>query len=152
MASLSFDKGVWDDYHVVCLKLRGTSSWSASEDAPPLSCTYNRCGHSPIQVRKIHLLISSLHSSRIEDLPMESQGIPAAKEPSPATSKSIISTSEISSFELPSPLSTPQPSESEETVEKVDTPKSPLPSVLFTPSVKVDGKCKSWRNLKSDSE
>ena len=51
--------------------------------------------------------------SPMEDLPKELPGIPTVMKPSPVTSKPTIATSEISSFNLPSPLSTPHPSESE---------------------------------------
>jgi hypothetical protein len=61
-----------------------------------------------------------------------------------------IPTSEISSFQLPSALSTPQHSRSEDKLDDVH----PLPateSVLFAPAEKkVDGVFGGWRNLKGD--
>jgi hypothetical protein len=89
----------------------------------------------------------------MEELPKQSPGIQAVMKPSPTISKLTIATSKVSSFNLPSPLSTPHPSESEETCNRVDSPKSLSSSVLFAPAdVKVDGEYGRWRNLTGNSD
>lgn len=70
-----------------------------------------------------------------EALPKDLPGIPTVMKPSLETAKRTITASEISSFNLPSPLSTPHLSESE-THNRVDLPKSLASSALFGPGEK----------------
>ena len=87
-----------------------------------------------------------------EDLPKYSPEIPIVMKRSPATSKPTIATSEISSFNLPSPLSTPYPSEPEETHNRIDPSKSSSSAVLFAPAEKIDREYGRWKNSERDPE
>ena len=132
------------------------SPWSVYDDVKPDGKTPANNVLPPKDADEVPSKLSSDNpSTPHDDYPMEDfpKELPGIMKPSPATAKLTIPTSEISSFNLPSPFSTPHPSESEKADNKVDPRKSPPSSVLFVRAEeKLDGEYGRRRNLERDPD
>lgn len=124
---------------------------------PPLRTVESQ--NAPVSSSYADIMASSQKVISPNDITPSSYPFPAPKvkgKPSPLISDHAplsIVTSEISTFELPSPLSTPQPSEAVDTEDKIDLlhPLNAEWSVLFAPAEKkVNRVFGEWKNLKGN--